>query len=56
MNLLQATNKQLYQLANDECLRMKDRYAATRELQERKKKNALCRNRSSRQNRLCSVR
>jgi hypothetical protein len=44
MNLSKATNQQLYELAKDEKARMKDRYAAAKELQERKKKNALCRN------------
>ncbi|MGD6899320.1 hypothetical protein [Bacillus infantis] len=40
MNLSQATNQQLYELAKDEKARMKDRYAAAKELQERKKKYA----------------
>ncbi|MEF7566399.1 hypothetical protein V4V35_25760 [Bacillus infantis] len=40
MNLSQATNQQLYEIAKDEKARMKDRYAAAKELQERKKKNA----------------
>lgn len=40
MNLSQATNQQLYDIAKDEKARMKDRYAAAKELQERKKKNA----------------
>lgn len=44
MNLSQATNQQLYQIATDESARLIDRYAAARELQERKKKNAICRN------------
>ncbi|TYS66349.1 hypothetical protein FZD47_02355 [Bacillus infantis] len=40
MNLSQSTNQQLYEIAKDEKARMKDRYAAAKELQERKKKNA----------------
>jgi hypothetical protein len=44
MNISKATNQQLYNIAKDEKTRMKTRYAAARELQERKKKNALCRN------------
>jgi hypothetical protein len=40
MNLSQATNQQLYEIAKDEKARMKDRYAAAKELQERKKNNA----------------
>jgi hypothetical protein len=39
MDLLKATNQQLYDIAKNEKARMKDRYAAARELQERKKKN-----------------
>jgi hypothetical protein len=39
MNLSKATNHQLYEIAKDEKARMKDRYAAAKELQERKKKH-----------------
>lgn len=37
MNLFQATNNQLYQIAMDNNNRLKDRYAAAKELQERRK-------------------
>lgn len=43
MNLNKLTNQQLYKIAMDETARMKDRYAAAKELQERKKKNEICR-------------
>lgn len=36
MDLTMATNQQLYDIAKDESARMRDRYAAARELQERK--------------------
>ncbi|UQX52307.1 hypothetical protein M5V91_14675 [Cytobacillus pseudoceanisediminis] len=35
MDLSKATNQQLYDIAKDEYARMKDRYAAARELQSR---------------------
>lgn len=35
MDLSKATNQQLYEIAKDESARMKDRYAAARELQSR---------------------
>lgn len=38
MNLYQATNHQLYQIAMDNNNRLKDRYAAAKELQERRKR------------------
>ncbi|WP_286676655.1 hypothetical protein [Cytobacillus solani] len=44
MDLSQATNQQLYEIAKDETVRMRDRYAAAKELQERKKKNEIRRN------------
>lgn len=44
MNMDKTTNKQLYEIAKDENARMKDRYSAARELQERKRKNAVCGN------------
>lgn len=37
MDFLKATNQQLYNIAFDETERMKDRYAAAKELQERRK-------------------
>lgn len=46
MNLSKATKEQLYAIAMDETNRMRDRYAAAKELQDRRKKDALCRNRS----------
>lgn len=46
MNLTQATIQQLYQIAIDKNIRLRDRYAAARLLQERRKKNAICRDRS----------
>ena len=39
MNLYQATNQQLYQIAMDSNNRLKVRYAAAKELQERRKQN-----------------
>lgn len=39
MNLSEATNQQLYAIAFDDNNRLKDRYAAARELQERRKAN-----------------
>lgn len=39
MDVSKATNQQLYQIAMDEKARMKERYAAVKELQERKKRN-----------------
>jgi hypothetical protein len=44
VKLSHLTKDQLYEIAKDEKARLKDRYAAAKELQERKKKNALCRN------------
>jgi hypothetical protein len=41
MKLKKFTNQQLYKIAMDEKERMKDRYAAAKELQERKKKNEI---------------
>lgn len=41
MDLSQATNQQLYEIAKDETARMRDRYAAAKELQERKRKNEI---------------
>lgn len=41
MNFSKATNKQLYQIAYDPCNRVKDRYAAAKELQQRRKKGLL---------------
>jgi hypothetical protein len=38
MNLSQATNQQLYEIARDENNKLIDRYAAVRELQKRKVK------------------
>ncbi len=38
MNLYQATNHQLYQIAMDDKNRLKDRYVAAKELQERRKR------------------
>lgn len=38
MNLYRATNNQLYQIAMDNNNRLKDRYAAAKELQERRKR------------------
>lgn len=40
MNTRESPTKLLYEIAKDEKARMKDRYAAAKELQERKKKNA----------------
>lgn len=40
MDLSKATNQQLYEIAKDENARMKDRYAAARELQLRNSNNA----------------
>ena len=40
MNLNLATNHQLYQIAMDNNIRLKVRYAAAKELQERRKRNA----------------
>lgn len=40
MKLTLATIQQLYQIARDENNRLIDRYAATKELQERRKHNA----------------
>ncbi|USK56556.1 hypothetical protein LIS82_08830 [Cytobacillus solani] len=36
MDFSKATNQQLYEIAKDETERMKNRYAAARELQKRK--------------------
>ncbi|WP_163102274.1 hypothetical protein [Peribacillus alkalitolerans] len=36
MNLTKATKQQLYHIAKDETARMRDRYAAARELQKRR--------------------
>lgn len=44
MDFTKASNKQLYEIANNESNRLIDRYAAARELQERRKKDAFCRN------------
>ena len=44
MNFKNATNQQLYEIARDDSNRMKDRYLAAKELQERRKQVALCRN------------
>lgn len=41
MDLSKATNQQLYDIAKDESNRMKDRYAAARELQLRNTKKAV---------------
>lgn len=41
MDLLKATNLELYDIAKDEGARMKDRYAAAIELQNRKKEREL---------------
>jgi uncharacterized caspase-like protein len=46
MNLSKSTNQQLYQIAFDKNARLKDRYAAARELQERRKAHEIRRNRS----------
>lgn len=45
MNLSKATKEQLYAIAMDETNRMRDRYAAAKELQDRRKENAFRRNR-----------
>jgi hypothetical protein len=44
MTLSKATKQQLYQIAINENKRLKVRYAAARELQKRRVKDALCRN------------
>lgn len=41
MDLSKATNQQLYEIAKDESARMKDRYAAARELQLRNAKRSI---------------
>ncbi|USK46326.1 hypothetical protein [Cytobacillus oceanisediminis] len=41
MELSKATNQQLYEIAKDESARMKDRYAAARELQYRNTNKAV---------------
>lgn len=41
MDISKATNQQLYEIAKDDGARMKDRYEATKELQRRKKEQAL---------------
>lgn len=45
MDYKKASNQQLYEIARNESNRMRDRYMATKELQERRKKNEICRNR-----------
>lgn len=44
MDLSKMTDQQLYEIAMNEKNRMKDRYAAARELQERRKKDEIRRN------------
>jgi hypothetical protein len=44
MSFSKATNQQLYKIAMDESNRLINRYAAAKELQVRRKENALCRN------------
>jgi hypothetical protein len=46
MDLSKATKQQLYEIATNDNNRMSDRYAAAREMQRRRKEDALCRNRS----------
>lgn len=41
MELSKATNQQLYEIAKDESARMRDRYAAARELQLRNTKKTV---------------
>ncbi|MGY6209708.1 hypothetical protein ACXEO8_07000 [Cytobacillus firmus] len=41
MDLSKATNQQLYEIAKDESARMRDRYAAARELQLRNTKKTV---------------
>lgn len=41
MDLSKATNQQLYEIAKDEGARMKDRYAAAKELQLRNKEKSI---------------
>lgn len=36
MNLNQATNQQLYEIATNESYRLKDRYSAVKEMQKRR--------------------
>jgi len=45
MDLSKATNKQLYEIARNQENRLIERYAAARELQARREKDALCWNR-----------
>ncbi|MDF1511450.1 hypothetical protein Gp_4 [Bacillus phage vB_Bacillus_1020A] len=40
MDISKATNQQLYEIAKDDGARMKERYAATKELQRRKQEKA----------------
>jgi hypothetical protein len=44
MDLSNKTNKELYEIAKSEKYRMRDRYAAARELQKRREKDEMCRN------------
>jgi hypothetical protein len=46
MDLSKATKEQLYEIATNEGNRLIDRYAAAYELQERRKKDEIRRNRS----------
>ena len=45
-NLANLSKEELYQIACDKGYRMRDRYMAAKELQERRRKDEVCRNRS----------
>lgn len=53
MNYQEATKQQLIAIAMDESNRLRDRYAAAKELQDRRKSDEIHRHRSIDQNGIC---